>query len=138
MARPNDKHRVREHYDRVSPYYHALWGEHLHHGYWIRGDESKETARLQLVQHLSQLAFSRASGFSMLAAASAGAASIWRRSSAQKHHQGQIAAESCRAEWLGIRALSACLQSAARGIFLRQLRLWSCCRQAASTPPCGG
>ena len=56
MPRPNDKHRIIEHYDIVSPYYRALWGEHLHHGYWIRGDESKEKAQLQLIEHLAQLA----------------------------------------------------------------------------------
>src|SRR4029077_14883449 len=56
MPRSNDKHRVVEHYDAISPYYRALWGEHLHHGYWIRGDESKETAQLQLIEHLAQLA----------------------------------------------------------------------------------
>jgi len=54
--RANDKHRVIEHYDVVSPYYRALWGEHLHHGYWISGDESKERAQLQLIAHLAQLA----------------------------------------------------------------------------------
>jgi len=56
MPRPNDKHRIIEHYDVVSPYYRSLWGEHLHHGYWIRGDESKEKAQLQLIEHLVQLA----------------------------------------------------------------------------------
>jgi tocopherol O-methyltransferase len=56
MPRANDKHRVIEHYDIVSPYYRSLWGEHLHHGYWIRGDESKEQAQLQLIEHLAQLA----------------------------------------------------------------------------------
>ena len=56
VPRPNDKRRIIEHYDIVSPYYRALWGEHLHHGYWIRGDESKEKAQLQLVEHLAQLA----------------------------------------------------------------------------------
>ena len=55
-ARSNDKVRVREHYDRMSPYYHALWGEHIHHGYWIRGDESKETAQVQLIEHLARAA----------------------------------------------------------------------------------
>lgn len=55
-ARPNDKVRVREHYDLVSPYYHSLWGEHIHHGYWIRGDESKETAQVQLIEHLAEAA----------------------------------------------------------------------------------
>jgi tocopherol O-methyltransferase len=56
MRRSNDKHRVIEHYDLVSPYYRSLWGEHLHHGYWIRGDESKEKAQLQLIEHLGRLA----------------------------------------------------------------------------------
>jgi len=55
-ARPNDKAKVREHYDRMSPYYHSLWGEHIHHGYWIRGDESKETAQVQLIEHLAEAA----------------------------------------------------------------------------------
>jgi tocopherol O-methyltransferase len=56
MPRSNDKRRIIEHYDVVSPYYRSLWGEHLHHGYWIRGDESKEKAQLQLIEHLAQLA----------------------------------------------------------------------------------
>src|SRR5260370_28829599 len=56
MLRSNDKHRIIEHYDLVSPYYRSLWGEHLHHGYWIRGDESKEEAQLQLIEHLAVLA----------------------------------------------------------------------------------
>ena len=55
-TRANDKDKVREHYDRMSPYYHSLWGEHIHHGYWIRGDESKETAQEQLIEHLAQAA----------------------------------------------------------------------------------
>jgi tocopherol O-methyltransferase len=56
MPRPNDKNKVIEHYDVVSPYYSSLWGQHLHHGYWIRGDESKEKAQIQLIEHLAQLA----------------------------------------------------------------------------------
>ena len=56
MPRSNDKDRIIKHYDTVSPYYRSLWGEHLHHGYWIRGDESKEKAQLQLIEHLAQLA----------------------------------------------------------------------------------
>ena len=54
MLRSNDKHRIIKHYDVISPYYRSLWGEHLHHGYWIRGDESKEKAQLQLIEHLAQ------------------------------------------------------------------------------------
>jgi len=30
--------------------------KHLHHGYWIRGDESKEVAQLQLTEYLAELA----------------------------------------------------------------------------------
>src|ERR1700730_12295717 len=56
MPSPNDKNKIIEHYDIVSPYYRSLWGEHLHHGYWIRGDETKEKAQLQLIEHLAQLA----------------------------------------------------------------------------------
>jgi tocopherol O-methyltransferase len=56
MPRSNDKRRIIEHYDVLSPYYRSLWGEHLHHGYWIRGDESKEKAQHQLIEHLAQLA----------------------------------------------------------------------------------
>jgi tocopherol O-methyltransferase len=54
--RHNDKRKIVEHYDFVSPYSRSLWGEHLHHGYWIRGDESKEEAQLQLAEHLAELA----------------------------------------------------------------------------------
>ena len=56
MPRSNDKQRIIEHYDLVSPYYRSRWGEHIHHGYWIRGDESNEKAQLQLVEHLAELA----------------------------------------------------------------------------------
>ena len=54
--RANEKQKIIEHYDVVSSYYYSFWGEHLHHGYWVRGDESKETAQIQLIDHLAQLA----------------------------------------------------------------------------------
>ena len=56
MARHSDKEKIRDFYDVVSSHFHELWGEHLHHGYWIRGDESKETAQIQLIEHLAQTA----------------------------------------------------------------------------------
>jgi tocopherol O-methyltransferase len=56
MVGYNDKQTIRKHYDVVSPYYQSLWGEHIHHGYWIRGDETKEQAQLQLIEHLAQIA----------------------------------------------------------------------------------
>jgi tocopherol O-methyltransferase len=55
-TRTNDKNRITEFYDFVSPHFHALWGAHLHHGYWVRGDETKEAAQIQLIEHLAQAA----------------------------------------------------------------------------------
>jgi len=54
--RVNEKRKIVEYYDLASPYYRSMWGDHIHHGYWIRGDESKETAQIQLIEHLAQLA----------------------------------------------------------------------------------
>src|SRR5258708_34341442 len=56
MARYNDKDKIRDLYDRVRPYYQELWGAHLHHGYWISGQETKERAQVQLVGRLAHLA----------------------------------------------------------------------------------
>lgn len=56
MTRANEKERIREFYDLVSSHFHDLWGEHLHHGYWIRGDETKEQAQIQLIDHLARIA----------------------------------------------------------------------------------
>jgi cyclopropane fatty-acyl-phospholipid synthase-like methyltransferase len=56
MPGSNDKQKIIEHYDALGPLYRSVWGEHLHHGYWINGDESKEQAQLQLVEHLAKLA----------------------------------------------------------------------------------
>jgi len=56
MSIYNDKKLIKEHYDLVSPYYHRLWGEHLHHGYWSNGQETKEEAQINLIKYLSQRA----------------------------------------------------------------------------------
>jgi tocopherol O-methyltransferase len=56
MTRSNDKQKIIQHYDLITPFYRSLWGEHLHHGYWINGDEPKEKAQFQLTEHLAQLA----------------------------------------------------------------------------------
>ena len=51
-----DKEQIRKFYDVVSSHFHDLWGEHIHRGYWVRGDETKETAQLQLIERLAQVA----------------------------------------------------------------------------------
>src|SRR6202050_4229258 len=56
MTRLNDKEKIRAFYDLVSSHFNDLWGEHLHHGYWIRGNETKERAQIQLIDHLAQIA----------------------------------------------------------------------------------
>ena len=55
MTRYNDTKDVSAFYDFASHYFRTLWGEHFHHGYWIRGDESRETAQNQLVDRLANL-----------------------------------------------------------------------------------
>ena len=44
-----DREAVASHYDELDHFYRDVWGEHVHHGLWIRGDESREQAVLQLV-----------------------------------------------------------------------------------------
>jgi tocopherol O-methyltransferase len=56
MPRTNEKGKIIEHYDLVSPYYYSLWGEHIHHGYWVKGNETKEAAQIQLIEYLARLA----------------------------------------------------------------------------------
>src|SRR5216684_2445645 len=56
MNRYTDKQRIRDVYDRTSPYYQSLWGAHIHHGYWISGEETKETAQNQLIEHVARAA----------------------------------------------------------------------------------
>ena len=43
---------VKEHYDLASPMYKKLWGNHIHHGYYITGKESKEAATENLIRIL--------------------------------------------------------------------------------------
>jgi tocopherol O-methyltransferase len=35
---------VAEHYDQLDPAYRRIWGEHVHHGYWVTGRETPEQA----------------------------------------------------------------------------------------------
>ena len=46
---------IRDHYDRLSALYSALWGDHIHHGYW-EGGESPAAAQTKLVARLAERA----------------------------------------------------------------------------------
>ena len=48
----NNTQKIQEHYDLASPYYEKLWGQHIHHGYWLTGKESKEEASQNLIELL--------------------------------------------------------------------------------------
>jgi len=45
---------VASHYDELDRFYREIWGEHVHHGLWIRGDESRALAVRQLVELVAQ------------------------------------------------------------------------------------
>lgn len=45
---------VADHYDELDPFYRALWGEHVHHGYWRTGREPPEVAVEGLVELLAE------------------------------------------------------------------------------------
>lgn len=47
-----DKDAVRDHYDRLSFFYHVLWGEHIHHGFWEDG-ETPSIAQVRLIERLA-------------------------------------------------------------------------------------
>lgn len=51
---------VARHYDELDPFYRSLWGEHLHHGYWVTGRESPREATLALVDQVVERAGIRA------------------------------------------------------------------------------
>ncbi len=44
------------HYDELDHFYREIWGEHVHHGLWLRGDESSEVAVRQLVELVARQA----------------------------------------------------------------------------------
>lgn len=44
------------HYNTLDPFYRAIWGEHVHHGYWKTGKESVEAATFQLVELVAEQA----------------------------------------------------------------------------------
>lgn len=45
---------VGRHYDELDRFYRELWGEHLHHGLWRRGDEDPREAAVALVEHVAE------------------------------------------------------------------------------------
>ena len=44
---------VAAHYDALDHFYRDVWGEHVHHGWWRRGDETREEAVRALVRFVA-------------------------------------------------------------------------------------
>jgi tocopherol O-methyltransferase len=40
---------VAAHYDELDPFYRSVWGEHVHHGYWVTGSETVDEAVVNLI-----------------------------------------------------------------------------------------
>ncbi len=43
---------IRDHYDVLTSYYVSLWDQHIHHGYFVDGDESRAEATDKLIRLL--------------------------------------------------------------------------------------
>lgn len=49
-----DRAAVASHYDELDHFYRDVWGDHVHHGLWLRGDESRERAVEQLAELVAE------------------------------------------------------------------------------------
>jgi cyclopropane fatty-acyl-phospholipid synthase-like methyltransferase len=45
---------VRDHYDELDRYYREIWGEHVHHELWERGNETVHEAVLNLIRSVAR------------------------------------------------------------------------------------
>lgn len=45
----SDEASVAGHYDALDEFYREIWGEHVHHGLWVGGDESVEEATRAMI-----------------------------------------------------------------------------------------
>lgn len=71
------KQKVKEHYDVASPLYKKLWGNHIHHGYYITGSESKKQATENLIKQLVKKASVKHKSKVLDVGCGIGGTSIW-------------------------------------------------------------
>ncbi|GAB4356556.1 MAG: methyltransferase domain-containing protein [Bryobacter sp.] len=71
------KQRVETFYDKLSPHFRDLWGEHLHDGYYETGLETKEAAQEKLVAFLADFAQLPRDAAGLDIGCGMGATSVW-------------------------------------------------------------
>ncbi len=71
------KQRVGAFYDKLSPHFRRLWGEHLHDGFYETGAETKEAAQEKLVEYLASFSRIPAGGRGLDIGCGMGATSVW-------------------------------------------------------------
>jgi tocopherol O-methyltransferase len=45
---------IADHYDELDPFYRDIWGQHVHHGLWLKGNESPEEAVQKMVRLVAE------------------------------------------------------------------------------------
>ncbi len=68
---------VAHHYDELDILYRELWGEHVHHGLWVKGNETSSEATLQLLTVVAQRAHLQTDARVCDAGAGYGATARW-------------------------------------------------------------
>lgn len=71
------KRRVSAFWDKLSPHFRDLWGEHLHDGLYETGGESKEAAQEKLVAYLAEFAALPRDARGLDIGCGMGATSVW-------------------------------------------------------------
>lgn len=82
------KQRVGAFYDRLSPHFRNLWGEHLHDGFYETGTETKEAAQEKLVEYLAAFARLPAGVRGLDIGCGMGATSVWLARHLDAHMTG--------------------------------------------------
>ncbi|HEX3446220.1 MAG TPA: class I SAM-dependent methyltransferase, partial [Chthoniobacterales bacterium] len=47
---------IADHYDELDPFYRDIWGQHVHHGLWLEGNEKPEEAVQKMVKLVAEKA----------------------------------------------------------------------------------